>query len=107
MKHNYILTAISIVFMLFFAGCASIKVLDVPLISMTRSASDAPVTLKSIGEIKVETCVGTFENGGLIDAVVKHEQKKYKVDYIKDATLSISGSNYRCMEIVGEGVRIK
>ena len=104
---NYILVIVSTMFILFSMSCASIKILDVPMISMTNTTYDGNVQLKSIGEIKDEACVGSFDNKGLIDNVVKHAQKKYKVDYIKDATLLLSGSNARCMEIVGEGVKVK
>ncbi len=85
-------------------GCAQKqKLLDSPLVSMSRTYIPKGAMLKSKGNVRGQFCENmTGDKGsiGLFDEAIKKAQRTYKVDFISNAAFWQEGS---CVTVEGTG----
>lgn len=85
-------------------GCAQKqKLLDSPLVSMSRTYIPKGAVLKSKGNVRGQFCESmTGDKGsiGLFDEAIKKAQRTYKVDFISNAAFWREGS---CVTVEGTG----
>lgn len=79
------------------------KLLDSPLVSMSRTYIPKGAVLKSKGNVRGQFCESmTGDKGsiGLFDEAIKRAQRTYKVDFISNAAFWQEGS---CVTVEGTG----
>jgi len=89
------------------SGCTmKQKIMDVAVVSMTRSSLPAGATLKETGDVSGKFCSDQFNDKGqigLFDEAIKQAQKQSGTDFITNASFFSEGS---CVTVEGTGQKI-
>jgi hypothetical protein len=99
---------------LLLVPACSHKVLDAPLVSMTKRNLPKGAEIKSKGEIDAKYCAGEPAKKpvgsviGLMDEATLRAQSVGGYDYIRNATFIVHNGFFKtCMEVRGEGIKVK